>query len=209
MNTEKLISLKENFTGQKFQWIKPDRPELLGKVVKCRDVDFAGDDRYVVAFDDGSKIDSSRLNSNLLMIHGDMQPLTMDEVESIYGVKHKKPAGPSATTGPIPPSFTANPIAQPNQPTSPIQQIKPNMFAMFNSEESQLTLTLNVKIPDKKLLKMMYASSEDKDKFLSELAEHLHAMINKQVVKDSVKSILAPPVFKKEAKPVINLKEVQ
>ena len=82
------------------------------------------------------------------------------------------------------------------------------MFAMFNSEESQLPINLTVRIPDKKLLKMMYGSAENKDKFLSELAEYLHGMINKKVVQDAIKTILAPAPTKKEPKPIINLTEV-
>jgi len=80
MDENKLISLMENFTGQKFQWIKTDRPELLGKVVKCRTIEPRGD-RFLVLFDDGSSIDSTKLNNNLFMIHGDMQPLSKAEVE--------------------------------------------------------------------------------------------------------------------------------
>jgi len=212
MNTEKLISLKENFTGQKFQWIKTDRPELLGKCVKCRDVQPFGA-RFMVTFDDGSKIDSSRLNSDLLMLHGDMEPLSRSEVESISGAKIQKPTQPTAqptvqqpvvSTGP---TFNQPQMQQPviEQQTTP----KPNMFAMFNSEESQISVNLTVKLPDRKLLKLMYTSAEDKDKFLSELAEYLHGMINKQVVKDSMHLVLAPPVIiKRENKPTINLTEV-
>jgi hypothetical protein len=208
MNTEKLISLKENFTGQRFQWIKTDRPELLGKVVKCRDVNPMSDGRFIVVFDDGSKIDSTRLNSDLLMIHGDMQPLSKGEVEAIYKPKLNHavpPAKPANASVPLEPAQAAP--RPPFQPAQPAPQ-KTNMFSMFNSEESQLTLTLNVRIPDRKLLKLMYSNAEDKDKFLSELAEHLHTMINKQVVKDSVESILAPAASKKEPKPTIQLREV-
>lgn len=210
MNTEKLISLKENFTGQKFQWIKPDKPELLAKVVRCKDVDPLSDGRFFIIFDDGSRVDSSKLNSNLLMIHGDMQPLSRQEVESIYGVKPKtvpQPAAPPkpASVAPAPaPAVTAPPA--PEAVAAPVAP-KTNMFAMFNAEESPLTLTLSVKIPDKKLLKLMYSSAENKDKFITELAEHLHSMINKQVVKESIQSILIPPAPKKE-RGIINLTEV-
>ena len=213
MDTDKLISLKTNFTGQKFQWIKPDRPELLAKVVKCRDVDSAPDGRFFILFDDGSKVESSKLNSNLLMIHGDMPPLTRQEVESIYGIrpvqvdsKSTQPVSPTA------PRVNVQPV-QPEQASSPIRESnpetkKPNMFAMFNSEESMLALNLQVRIPEKKLLKMMYQNAENKEQFIIELAEHLHSMINKQVVKKSVQLILDPPPQLKKEKGIINLTEV-
>ena len=79
----KLISLMENFSGSKFQWIKTDRPELLGKVVTCRNIEPRGN-KFFAVFDDGSSVDTANLNRSLLMIHGDMQPLSKAEVESIY-----------------------------------------------------------------------------------------------------------------------------
>ncbi len=207
MNTEKLISLKENFTGQKFQWVKTDRPELLGKVVKCKDVEPMSDGRFFIIFDDLSKIESTKLNSNLMMIHGDMQPLSKDEVNSIYGVRPKV-AQPSPTqqvqqVQPTKSAFTYS-TQQPIEP----EHRKPNMFSMFNSEETQMSLTVNVKMPDRKLLKLMYTNAEDKDKFISELADHLHSIINKEVIKESVQTILSPTSIKKEIKPIINLREV-
>lgn len=203
MNTDRLISLKQNFTGQKFQWIKPDRPELLAKMVKCKDVDALPDGRFIIIFDDGSKIDSTKLNLNLLMIHGDSQPLTRAEVESIYGQKARpEPKVPVQTiTAPI----STAPSEKNSQPA--IEPKRQNMFAIFNSEEATLTLNMQVRIPERKLLKLMYQNAENKEQFVSELADHLHAMINKQVVKNSIQAILAPPLPKRE-KATINLTEV-
>ena len=39
LTEEELISYQQNFAGQTFQWIKTDRPELKGKLVKVRDID--------------------------------------------------------------------------------------------------------------------------------------------------------------------------
>ena len=35
---QRLMSLKDNFVGQSFQWIKSKDENLLGKVVRCRDI---------------------------------------------------------------------------------------------------------------------------------------------------------------------------
>ena len=217
MNTDKLIALKENFTGQRFQWIKTPRPELLGKVVKCRDVDFGPGGTFVVTFDDGSKIDSTKLTSNLLMIHGDMQPLSKGEVESINGPKPSlginQTPPPTAKVSPIAP--VSEPQIEPRAQAEPRPQFNPvtpaatvNMFEMFNSDETQISIGLKVKLPDRKLLKMMYISAENKDKFLAELSEYLYSKINKQVIKESMQQVLDPTPVKKEARPIVNLKEV-
>jgi hypothetical protein len=208
MNTDKLIALKENFTGQRFQWIKTTRPELLGKVVKCRDVDFGPGGSFIVTFDDGSKIDSTKLNSDLLMIHGDMQPLSKGEVESINGPKPS--LGLNAQPTAAQPAARVTPtatMAEPRPQFNPAPSAS-NMFEMFNSDETQISIGLKVKLPDRKLLKMMYTSAENKDKFLAELSEYLYSKINKQVIKESMQQILDPTPIRREARPIINLKEV-
>lgn len=202
MDENKLISLMENFSGQKFQWIKTDRPELLGKVVKCRNIEPRGD-RFMVLFDDGSSVDSAQLNNNLFMIHGDMQPLSKDEVMSISG-----PARPAPT--PPQPVSRLQEAPIPTGPGIPAEPVSPkvsqaNMFDMFNSEESNISLTLSVKLPEKKLLKLMYQNAENRDKFLDELSDYMHRMINKQVIKDSVISIVDQS---KPAKKVIKSGEI-
>lgn len=213
INEDRLISLMQNFSGQKFQWIKTSDPSLLGKVVTCRNIEAKGE-RFFAVFDDGSKIDTSQLNTNLMLIHGDSEPLSLAEVQAIVGPK--RPAA-NASQG-QPRAVVSNQYSDPTQIQNtstqsivqPKVEVKPNMFEMFNSEVSNLSLNLKVKLPEKKLLKLMYSSAEDKDKFLSELAEYLHLIINKQVIKDSVESLLISPATKKErtSKPLINLTEV-
>lgn len=212
MNEEKLISLMENFTGQKFQWIKTNRPELLGKVVTCRNIEPRGD-RFFAQFDDGSTIDTAQLNSNLLMISGDMHPLTKAEVEAISGPR-RPTSSPSQQR-----QSAAQPVAQPiQQPMGeqvanrpPVSTVpKANMFDMFSSENSQISLSLLVKLPDKKLLKLMYTNAEDKEKFLEELSEYVFREINKTVVKDAVSSIVVPPGQTKRERtgPTITVNEI-
>lgn len=188
----KLISLMENFSGAKFQWIKTNRPELLGKVVTCRNIEPRGD-RFFALFDDGSTIDTAQLNTSLLMIHGDMQPLSRAEVESIAGPKRPAPtqvAGGGILQHPSPTSPNGAPQTKQHIPVA--QPAATNMFEMFNSEESQIDLKVSIKLPDQDFLKMMYANAKDKETFLSELSDYVFKVINKQVVQDSISSMVVP-----------------
>lgn len=218
MDENKLISLMENFTGQKFQWIKTTRPDLLGKVVTCRNIEPRAD-RFFAVFDDGSSVDTSQLNSNLIMIHGDMKPLSKSEVESIAGPRRPSPqpaqpvqssAGPVVNNGPIPIPDSLNQSQSQPVTKQPAPAPVVNMFDMFSSESSQINLSLAVNLPDKKLLKMMYASAEDKDKFLDQLSEYVFREINKQVIKESISSMVVPPAPAKKEKPgpTITVKEI-
>jgi hypothetical protein len=181
----KLISLMENFSGAKFQWIKTNRPELLGKVVTCRNIEPRGD-RFFAVFDDGSSVDTAQLNTSLLMLHGDMQPLSRAEVESISGPK--RPATPPPTAGP--PSAT-------------------NMFEMFNSEERSIDLQITINLPEQDFLKMMYSNAKDKDKFLSELSDYVFRAINKTVVQSSISTMVVPPKpTQKKTGPTVNITEI-
>ena len=211
LDENKLISLMENFKGQKFQWVKTQRIEHLGKVVTCRTIEPRGD-RFFAVFDDGSSIDSSQLNTSLMMLHGDMEPLSKAEVEAISGIKRPAPAPKQPTVYPNTqqPEIT-QPGAQPmySAPKATVAPPKPNMFEIFNSEPTQLNISLSVKLPEKKLLKMMYTSAENKEEFLAELSDYLQKMINKEVITKAMSDLLAPPSPKKESnRPAVNLTEI-
>lgn len=208
LNTEKLISLKENFTGQQFQWIKTNNPNLLAKIVKCRDIIPLEDGRFIAHFDDGSKIDTSLLNSSLLMIHGDNKPLTKDEVLALNKPKAPLVSNPgTATQAKSPAQSTLPPTPSPS-PVSPPAAPKVNMFAMFNSEETSLNLTLSLNLPDKKLLKLMYTNAENKDKFMSDLSEYVHGMINKQVIQEAMSHLVAAPTKVSNRNEVVKMREI-
>jgi hypothetical protein len=191
---EQLISYQQNFSGQQFQWIKTDRPELMGKVVKVRDIRVKG--RGAVAiFDDGSEVDVTKLNNKLMMIHGEMQPLSKDEVRSISSPTRPDPVpatklanGEMSTPSELKKDISNNKTSDPVANTEPML----NPFAMFNSDETEITLKLNIKIPDKKLLKMMYVNAEDKDLFIDQLSKYVNSLINNKVVKESMIKILDP-----------------
>lgn len=213
MNTERLISLKENFTGQQFQWIKtPDR-NLLGKIVKCRDIEPKGRG-FVATFNDGSSINTELLNRNLMMITEGMQPLSKSEVHAIAGppVPNSAPtSNETLTTGPtgsgpiqMPDNlkqFQTPPSQKPSpSPTktiredenSSIKENSVNMFSMFNADETTLNISISLKLPNKKLLKMMYENADNKEVFLSDLSQYVYSKINNNIVKESLKNNLVP-----------------
>ncbi len=203
-NEEKLISLMENFSGAKFQWIKTNKSELLGKLVTCRTIEPRGD-RFFAVFDDGSSVDTAQLNTSLLMLHGDMQPLSKAEVESISGPK--KTVQPNSNGKVAPSQSTGGPRHFEQKPQV---QATSNMFEMFNSEERQIDLKVSINLPDQDLLKMMYTNAKDKDKFLSELSDYVFRVINKKVVQDSVASLVVPPNQSKtnRSSSIVNITEI-
>jgi len=223
---EQLISYQQNFGGQKFQWIKTDRPELKGKVVKVRDIQPLNNGECMAIFDDGSKVNVRDINNKLMMIHGDMPPMSIDEVNAIYATK--PPVVIPETTLPngeviaetklstasnVPPANfdtkTGLPISQVSEPAKPAEPAV-NPFAMFNSDETEITIKVKVEMPDKKLLKMMYNNAEDKDVFIDQLSKYVTSMINNSVVSESVAKMLDPKATapKKEETPEVNLTEV-
>lgn len=202
VSEEKLINYKQNFMGVKFQWIKPIDPTLLGKVVICRDILFKGNNVYAV-FDDKSQVLVSKINSDLLMIHGEMQSLTKEEVNSIYGSKRT-----SGSINTEPTKIETEPTANVDiAPKTTVMAPADNPFKMFNSDESDLLIKVKINLPDKKLLKLMYNNAEDKQKFLNQLSNFVLSMINNKVVQESLSSILeTKPVTKKK---VANIKLIE
>lgn len=226
MDTERLISLKENFTNQRFQWVKTNDQNLLGKVVKCKDIHPKGRG-FIAVFNDGSSIPTDNLNRNLMMITEGMQPLSKAEVQAIAGPPRvEKAAAPSVAgpmgSGPIqmpdelkqfqtPESETTRPAANNSQAGtqhSPKterhftpKQSESNMFSMFNAEETNLNVAVTIKLPNKKLLKLMYENADDKEKFLSDLSQYVHSKINKDIVKGSLEKTLVPASKKTKPTP--------
>jgi len=174
-NEERLIQLMENFKGQKFQWIKTNRPELLGKTVKCKNIEPRGN-KFIAVFEDGSSIDSDQLNSSLFMITEDMQPLSKAEVEAISGATRVQPR---PRVQPI------NSQAQDSRLASTGPQVA-SMFEMFDSTDRDIQLNVTVKLPDQNFLAMLHSNAKDKDRFMDELTDYMFRVINKKVVKDSI-----------------------
>lgn len=207
----KLISLMENFSGAKFQWIKTNKPNLLGKLVTCRTIEPRGD-RFFAMFDDGSSVETSQLNTSLLMLHGDMQPLTKAEVESISGPKRPlTPPRPVDNGQTITHANASNSASQsqPIQPTPVNHQPSSNMFEMFNSEERNIDLQIVISLPEQDFLKMMYSNAKDKDKFLGELSDYVFRAINKTVVQSSIATMVVPqPPKQKKTGPTVNITEI-
>jgi hypothetical protein len=182
LNEERLIQLMENFKGQQFQWVKTNRPELLGKTVKCRNIEPRGN-RFFAVFDDGSSIDTDQLNSSLFMITEDMQPLTRAEVEAIAGPSRVQP---KPRVQPVNSQITDS-VTQgaPHVEPTPRPQVA-SMFEMFDSSDRDIQLGVTVKLPDQDFLAMLHSNAKDKDKFMDELTEYVFRVINKKVVKDSI-----------------------
>lgn len=204
----KLISLMENFSGAKFQWIKTNRPELLGKVVTCRNIEPRGD-RFFALFDDGSSVDTSQLNTSLLMIHGDMQPLSKLEVEAISGPR-RPPVQPRVNPTQSIASDNSSEQYADNQPRH-FQPVQPqtNMFEMFNSEERKIDLQVTMNLPEQDFLKMMYSNAKDKEKFLNELSDYVFRAINKTVIQSAISDMVVPPKTQRsKSGPTVNITEI-
>ena len=213
MDTERLISLKENFTGQNFQWVKTTDATRLGKVVKCRDIKPQGRG-FAAIFNDGSSISTDLLNRNLMMITEGMQPLSKAEVQAIAGPPTpprtepvQNQTGPTGS-GPIQMPDDLKQFQTPQSERRVEKQTFPQqepaaqsfakqpdtgaMFSMFNTEETNLNISMDIKLPNKKLLKMMYENADDKEVFLTDLSQYVYSKINKDIVKDSLEKTLVP-----------------
>ena len=205
VDEERLIQLMENFRGQTFQWVKTNRPELLGKTVRCRAIEPKGS-RFIAVFDDGSSIDTDQLNSSLFMITEDMKPLTKSEVEAIAGPSRVQP---KPRVQPVNTQITDSVTqAMPGHSTPPPapQQVT-SMFEMFDSNDRDIQLGITVKLPDQNFLSMLHSNAKDKDKFMDELTEYVFRVINKKVVKDSIaKMFESQPAVQKSGE--INFTEI-
>ena len=57
---------------------------------------------------------------------------------------------------------------------------------MFALEDTELALTVSIKLPSKNLLKMMYTNSQDKEQFLNRLSMYINNSVTTNSIKDSL-----------------------
>lgn len=194
---ETLIAIKSSFQANEFQWIKTNDPNKMGKIVTVRDVVPGRNGRFIAILSDGTQLDTDMVSSNLMMITDDQQPMSMAEIESI---NHVPSLTEDMSVSPdIPAEFadiiTKTPPAKMAQ-SAPDQtqlrlEVDPNdLFGMFSFEDTDLNLTVKLKLPTKNLLKMMYTNAKNKDEFLTKLATYINNNITVDSIKKTMKKTL-------------------
>ena len=192
---ETLIAIKSSFQSNEFQWIKTADSTKAGKIVTVRDVVPARNGRFVAILSDGTQLDTDRVSSDLMMITDDQPPLSSAEIASINYIPSLSEIQTSeqATTQELPieaPVTKTEPAGLIKKSQSDIQtkvEVDPNdLFGMFSLEDTDLNLSIKIKLPSKNLLKMMYYNAKNKDEFLTKLSNY----INNSVTVDSIKKTM-------------------
>ncbi len=201
-----LMSVKDSFQGNKFQWVKTSDRSKLGQIVRVTDV-FAGNrGRFIATLSDGSQIPADQLTNNLMMLMDDQPAMSIAEIMSINSVPSLN--DPIQVSPDLPPEIASEiAAALPTQQPTPRPQIRASepgqsadpgdLFGMFSLEETDLTLSVSIKLPAKNLLKMMYVNSQNKDEFLNRLAAYINNNVTADSIKESMRRSLDPDKKKK------------
>jgi hypothetical protein len=204
---ETLIAVKTSFQSNKFQWIKTNDPNKMGKVVEVRDVVPGRNGRFLAMLSDGSQLDTDLVSSNLMMITDGQEPLTFEEIRSINYIPSLSEE--VQVSNDIPAEFAEEikaqlPVAPKAQPTQIAQPAKiqidvdpGDLFGMFSLEDTDLNLSVRVKLPSKTLLKMMYQNSKNKEDFLTKLSNYINNNVTVDAIKKTMKKALASDGKKK------------
>jgi hypothetical protein len=128
------------------------------------------------------------------MLMDDQPALSMAEIQSINYIPSLSDANGIAPG--IPEEFKNDLINQVKEKPS-IQSSIPaptpttlvdagDLFGMFALEDTELALTVSIKLPSKNLLKMMYTNSQDKEQFLNRLSMYINNSVTTNSIKDSL-----------------------
>lgn len=194
MDIEELMAIKNTFQGNKLQWIKTQDRSKMGKIVSVVEIEPGNRGKYIAQLSDGSRIDTDRLSSDLMMLMDDQPALSMAEIQSINYIPSLSDANGIAPG--IPEEFKNDLINQVKEKPS-IQSSIPaptpttlvdagDLFGMFALEDTELALTVSIKLPSKNLLKMMYTNSQDKEQFLNRLSMYINNSVTANSIKDSL-----------------------
>ena len=204
-----LIAVKSSFQSNKFQWIKTNDPNKMGKVVEVRDVVPGRNGRFLAMLSDGSQIDTDMVSSNLMMLTDGQDPLSFDEIRSINYIPSLSEE--VKVSSDIPTEFVDEIKAQAPQPvlgSQPAQTVQApskvqvdvdpgDLFGMFSLEDTDLNLSVRIKLPSKTLLKMMYQNSKNKEEFLTKLSNYINNNVTVDAIKKTMKKALAGDTKKK------------
>ena len=204
-----LIAVKSSFQSNKFQWIKTNDPNKMGKVVEVRDVVPGRNGRFLAMLSDGSQIDTDMVSSNLMMLTDGQDPLSFDEIRSINYIPSLSEE--VKVSSDIPTEFVDEIKAQAPQPVlgaQPAQTVQApskvqvdvdqgHLFGMFSLEDNDLNLSVRIKLPSKTLLKMMYQNSKNKEEFLTKLSNYINNNVTVDAIKKTMKKALAGDTKKK------------
>ena len=196
-----LVAIKSSFQSNDFQWIKTTDRTKLGKVVQVRDVMPSRNGRFMAVLSDGTQLDTDRVSSDLMMVTEDQQPMSMAEIQSINYIPSLNED--FKVTEEIPAEFRSEIIA-PKQIAPPAQpaQLKVStdpgdLFGMFSLEDTDLALSVKIKLPSKNLLKMMYSNSKNKEEFLTKLSDYIKNNVTADSIKRTMKKMLSTTPTKK------------
>jgi len=196
-----LVAIKSSFQSNDFQWIKTADRSKLGKVVQVRDVMPGRNGRFLAVLSDGTQLDTDRVSSDLMMITEDQKPMSMAEIQSINYIPSLNDE--FKVSEDIPSEFrndvvtqkqVAPPVSQPVQPK--ISTDPGDLFGMFSLEDTDLALSVKIKLPSKNLLKMMYSNSKNKEDFLTKLSDYINNNVTVDSIKKTMKKMLSTPAKK-------------
>lgn len=194
MDIEELMAIKNTFQGNKLQWIKTQDRSKMGKIVSVAEIEPGPRGKYIAQLSDGSRIDTDRLSSDLMMLMDDQPALSMAEIQSINYIPSLSDANGIAPG--IPDEFK-NDLINAAKEKPPVPATIPatipttlvdagDLFGMFALEDTELALTVSIKLPSKNLLKMMYTNSQDKEQFLNRLSMYINNSVTTNSIKDSL-----------------------
>ena len=194
MDIEELMAIKNTFQGNKLQWIKTQDRSKMGKIVSVVEIEPGNRGKYIAQLSDGSRIDTDRLSSDLMMLMDDQPALSMAEIQSINYIPSLSDANGIAPG--IPDEFK-NDLINAAKEKPPVPATIPatipttlvdagDLFGMFALEDTDLALTVSIKLPSKNLLKMMYTNSQDKEQFLNRLSMYINNSVTTNSIKDSL-----------------------
>jgi len=194
MDIEELMAIKNTFQGNKLQWIKTQDRSKMGKIVSVVEIEPGNRGKYIAQLSDGSRIDTDRLSSDLMMLMDDQPALSMAEIQSINYIPSLSDSNDIAPG--IPDEFKNDlinaakekpPVLATTPAPIPTTQVDAgDLFGMFALEDTELALTISIKLPSKNLLKMMYTNSQDKEQFLNRLSMYINNSVTTNSIKDSL-----------------------
>lgn len=180
---------KSKYVGKDFKFIYGD---FKGYETRCTGVFTSENDGITyLELTNGMPVPVDKVDMYLkeTKVHMNGDTIELDEYKEQTLATEKK-------EGFAPSNATSLNIQAPQQqailPQNIVQQPQPlvDMFGGFSKNPMELSMKVNVELPDLSLIKVMYNNYGNKEEFISNFASYILASINKDVISASVVSLL-------------------
>lgn len=197
-----LENLKERYLGTNWNWLVNKGKSKAGDITKVTDVQFKNG-MYFLIFNNGAKINVDVIKD--FIVPTKKEPTVVDSKSNKGKIEVPDHLKPDSADKKQEDESISSVVDQSdfNKESTPGNSSASDIFDMFDTVERDLNIKIKMKLPEIKLLKLMFKNSTDSVEFLNKLSSYVLSYIKEDNIQEALLKLLvgSVPVVKSDKKP--------